>query len=101
MDFLVTAYDAPGALDRRLRHRSQHLEGARRLAQHGHLRSAGAILDADGRMIGSTLHMSFPSRDDLEAWLDVDPYTVAEVWRDVEVREIRLVDFEAPVPGSA
>lgn len=97
MDFVITAYDAPDALERRMQHRAAHLEGARRLATEGRLRSAGAIVDAEGRMVGSTLHMSFPSRDELHAWLELDPYTLAGVWADVDVREVRLVDFTRPV----
>jgi uncharacterized protein YciI len=95
MDFVVTAFDAldDGALGRRMQHRSAHLEGARQLAEAGRLVSAGAFLAADRAMIGSTLHMSFPSRDELQAWLDADPYTVGGVWGEVDVREIRLVRF--------
>lgn len=93
MDFVVTAYDTPDALELRMQHRASHLAGARRLADDGHLRSGGAILDAEGRMIGSTLHMSFPSRDELQAWLDAEPYVLGGVWKDVDVREIRLLDI--------
>ncbi|MBF9335239.1 hypothetical protein G3N30_03010 [Microbacterium lacticum] len=98
MDFLITAHDADDAIERRREHRPAHLENVRRVARGGHVRSAGAILDAEGQMVGSTLHVTFPSRRDLQAWLDSDPYTVGQVWQTVSVQEIRLANLSDPAP---
>ncbi len=98
VDFLITAHDADDAIERRREHRPAHLENVRRVARDGHVRSAGAILDAEGQMVGSTLHVTFPSRRDLQAWLDSDPYTVGQVWQTVSVQEIRLANLSDPAP---
>jgi uncharacterized protein len=41
-------------------------------------------------MIGSTLYMEFPSREELDRWLRNDPYTTGGVWFNVKVENIRL-----------
>ena len=57
MQFVVTALDHTDgeALQRRLANREAHIAGARRLIAEKRFISGGAILDAAGRMIGSTL----------------------------------------------
>jgi uncharacterized protein len=64
MEFHIHAYDGKddGAKKRRLKARSHHLEVMRQLQANGHFVSAGAILNDAGDMIGSTLHLDFPSR---------------------------------------
>lgn len=42
-----------------------------------------AALDGSGDMIGSMLVMTAGSREDLDAWLRVQPYAVDDVWREV------------------
>ena len=49
----------------------------------------GAILDEDGEMIGSMLLLDFPGREDLDAWLERDPYVTGQVWREIEVDPFR------------
>jgi uncharacterized protein len=92
MEFLVVAYDGKdvGAKERRLKARPAHLEGAKVLQAADHLLSGGAILDDAGEVIGSTLYMDFPSRAELDQWLQTDPYTTGGVWRDIQVLPIRL-----------
>jgi uncharacterized protein len=89
---LVTALDGtdPGALDRRLAVREAHLAGAQRLAERGELLSGGAILDEDGRMIGSSMHVAFADEAAFQAWYADEPYVTGDVWRDVTVRPMRF-----------
>lgn len=92
MQFLLLGYDGDdeGALDRRLAVREQHLARADELMDAGNLVFAAAILDDDGeRMVGSTMVLDFPSRAELDAWLDSEPYVTGDVWRRVEVRPCR------------
>jgi uncharacterized protein YciI len=93
MEFLVVAYDGTdaGAKERRLKARSAHLDGVGCLKEKGHFINGGAILDPNGEMIGSTLYMEFPSRQEMDEWLKNDPYTTGGVWVDVKVEPIRLV----------
>ncbi|MGB0747574.1 MAG: YciI family protein, partial [Magnetospiraceae bacterium] len=69
MQFLVIGMDGDDAeaLDRRLANRDAHLAKARALFATGNLVSAGALVDDDGRMMGSAVQYDFPSREELDA----------------------------------
>lgn len=93
MEFLIIAYDGkdPDALNRRMKVREAHLRYARIMKEQGHFIEGGAILDEEGKMIGSTLLLRFESRKALDQWLNNDPYKLGNVWLKVEVRPIKLV----------
>jgi uncharacterized protein YciI len=95
MQFAVTAYDHtdPEAFNRRLASRQAHLEGIKLMAQEGTFISGGAILNDEGRMIGSTVHVEFENREALDLWLKNDPYMTGNVWEKIDIREIKLVDI--------
>ena len=96
MQFVVTAmdYTDEDALNRRMENREAHLDGARQLIAEGRFLSGGAILDAQEKMIGSTMHLEFPDRESLEAHLEKDPYISGKVWETIEIREARLVPLK-------
>jgi uncharacterized protein len=96
MQFVVTALDFTdaGALDRRMANREQHLAGVKKLIAEGRFLSGGAILDDAGKMIGSTLHVEFPTRAELDAQLKQDPYVAGKVWEKIDVRQARLVPLK-------
>lgn len=96
MQFVVTAldYTDADALNRRMARREEHLAGVRQLIADGRFLSGGAILDDDGKMIGSTLHLDFPTRADLDAQLGGDPYVSGKVWETIDVRQARLVPLK-------
>jgi uncharacterized protein YciI len=96
MQFVVTALDFTDAdaLSRRMAHREQHLSGVKKLIADGRFISGGAILDDAGKMIGSTLHVDFPTRAELDAQLRQDPYVAGRVWETIEVRQVRLVPLK-------
>ena len=96
MQFVVTAMDFTdeSALERRMQHRESHLEGVRQMIADGQFLSGGAILDDEGKMIGSTLHLEFPDRESLNRQLANDPYTNGRVWEKVEVRTVKLVPMK-------
>ena len=47
-----------------------HLDGIQPLVDAGNILAGGAMLDDDGNMRGSVLLVDFPSRVELDAWLD-------------------------------
>ena len=55
--FVITAYDGEGMLDKRMEVRPLHLEGMERLKEH--LIAAGGMLDDEGKLNGSVLIMEF------------------------------------------
>ena len=89
MQFIVTAYDFDDedAINRRLANRDAHLAGLEKMARAGNFLSGGAILNQQGKMIGSSAHVEFPSRADVDAWIKNDPYTLGKVWNNVDVSE--------------
>ena len=93
-EYAVVAYDYTydDALNRRLANREAHLAGVRALAREGCFLSGGAILDDDGKMIGSNAHFRFADRQALQAWLDVEPYMTGRVWEHVDIRELKRFD---------
>jgi uncharacterized protein len=101
MQFLVIAHDGDdaAALDRRMKVREAHLEGARRMAAEGTMIEGGAILGDGGRMVGSVALVEFPSRQALDRWLAADPYVTGDVWRRIEITPIRLAPLRPVVPG--
>lgn len=92
MQFLVTAKDGDDAEApaRRLAVREQHLAGARRYAEEGVIIAGGAILDEEGRMIGSSVLYEVPDRATLDAIIAADPYVTGGVWRLIDIRPFRL-----------
>jgi uncharacterized protein len=100
MQWLIIARDGSdeGAPERRQAARPAHLENAARLQEQGHLLIGGALLDEDGRMIGSAAVAQFATREDLDAWLRTDPYVTGGVWQEIEVIPYRVAPhygFEA------
>ena len=55
----------------------------------GTLLYAAAILDDAEQMIGSSMVVDLPSRQDLDSWLNDEPYVVGGVWQRIEVRRCR------------
>jgi uncharacterized protein YciI len=92
MQFLVIARDGTDAEApaRRQAVREQHLVGARRYTEEGVVVVGGAILDDEGRMVGSTVIYEVPDRATLDAIIAADPYVTGGVWRDIEIRPFRL-----------
>ena len=91
MQFLVLGYDGMDsqALERRMAVREAHIESARKMKAAGTLIEGGAILDDAGKMIGSMMLVEFPSKADMQIWLDADPYVMGKVWEKIEVRPFR------------
>jgi uncharacterized protein YciI len=91
VQFVIIARDGTdaGAASRRQEVRPAHLDGIRPLVERGHVPLGGAILDAEGQMVGSVMVVEFPTREDLDAWLSSDPYVTAGVWQEIEVHPYR------------
>lgn len=85
MQYLVIAYDYEDALDRRLSARDEHIKLAKELMEKGHIINAGALIE-DDKMVGSTLLVEFESEDELDSWLDNEPYVKAKVWNYEEIQ---------------
>ncbi|HEK21403.1 MULTISPECIES: YciI family protein [unclassified Mucilaginibacter] len=93
--YLVTAYDFTdeGAYERRMNVRPHHLDGAKELKESGNYVFAGAMLDDDGRMIGSVMILQFESEEQLEAWKQREPYITQQVWETVDVKPFKVANI--------
>lgn len=90
MQFIVTGRDEAGAGERRMALRDKHLARANELLAGGNLLYGVALLDEGGRACGSVMVMEFPSRAELDRWLESEPFVVGKVWAEVEVTPCRV-----------
>lgn len=92
MLFLVIARDGKDdkALDRRMAAREAHLKGCEPYLERGEHLLGAALLDDNGKMIGSMMFVNFPSRNELDTWLKTEPYVTGGVWKDIEVIPARV-----------
>lgn len=90
-EFVIIAYDGTDseALQRRMQVREAHLAIVRKLKSTGNFIEGGAMLDENGNMNGSVAFVAFPSRSDLDAWLQNDPYVIEGVWKKIEIKPFR------------
>ncbi|WP_436772505.1 YciI family protein [Yinghuangia sp. YIM S09857] len=88
MQFLLIAHDGvdEAAAGRRLAAREAHIKLGDEMVAAGRMRFGTAVLDDEGRMIGSMLVLDFPSRAELDGWLAVEPYMTGGVWESVDIR---------------
>jgi uncharacterized protein YciI len=94
MQFLIIGRDAkdPEAMNRRLAARAAHIALGDELLTSGNMWYGAALLDDDGKMAGSALMMHFNSEEDLQAWLDREPYVTGKVWETVEILKCNTRD---------
>ena len=89
MQFVITAYDGEGMLDKRMEVRPRHLEGMERLKKH--LVCAGGLLDDAGNLKGSVLVMEFQNREELDKYLENEIYVQEHVWERITVERMNVV----------
>ncbi len=92
--YLVTAYDYTDedAFDRRMNIRPRHLDGAVALKADGNYIAGGAILDDQGKMIGSMMVLQFETEQELQAWQRHEPYITEGIWETFEIKPFRLAN---------
>jgi len=98
--YVVHAYDGtdPNAPARRMAVRPAHFDGARRLKAEGHFILGGALLDPDGRMIGSMMLLDFANETELQAWLAWEPYVQNKVWERIDIKPFRQAQLGNETP---
>ncbi len=92
MQFLVLGYDGDDdqSLARRMAVREAHIALGDKLRDEGKLLYGAAILDDNDKMIGSVLLCDFESRNELDQWLEQEPYVTGDVWRKIDVQKCRV-----------
>ena len=94
MQYVIHAYDHTDAdaLDRRITVRPAHLDYVRQLKADGQFVFGGALLDPEGRMIGSMLLLDLDTDEQLTHYLNTDPYIVQGVWDKIDVKPFRRAE---------
>ncbi len=89
--YIMHAWDSTGedALERRMKVRPSHFESARKLKENGNFVFAGAILNDEEKMIGSMMVVQFETKEQLQHWLDTEPYISEKVWERMDLRPFR------------
>jgi len=92
MQFILIAYDGTdaGAPERRMKVREEHLAKVGVLKKDGVVLFGGAILDDEGKMIGSTIIYEVTDRLALDERLKDEPYITGDVWKKIEIKPFRL-----------
>lgn len=96
MHFTVIAHDRkePGTIEKRLASRAEHMDGLKQMKADGRVVDGGAMIDADGNMVGSVMLLNFPDRQALDSYIEREPYQRDGVWGDVNIIEMRFVDWQ-------
>ena len=91
-EYIIHAFDGTDvhALEHRLSVRPAHFKNMSLFKASGNFVYGGAMLDAEGKMIGSTVVMRFESDDAFQAYLDSEPYISEKVWQDIKIYPFRL-----------
>ena len=89
MQFLLTAYDGEGMLEKRMAVRPKHLENMSKIS--GKVLCAGGLLDEEGKMKGSAMVMEFADRAAFDEYLKNEPYVVEGVWEKISVETMNVV----------
>jgi uncharacterized protein YciI len=85
--FVLACFDKPNSLDLRLATREAHLAYARENAAM--IKVAGPMLDEAEGMAGSLFILDAPDRAAVEAFNAADPYQLAGLFGQVEIRGFR------------
>lgn len=89
MLFAVTRHDRPGGLALRLSRRPNHLKYLETVLEK--IVYGGALLDAEGKQVGSILIIDVTDEAAATAFADADPYVDAELFASTVIRAFRPV----------
>ena len=96
MQYLLLAHDGTDAeaKERRMKFRNEHLEKISVLKKTGEFLFGGAMLNDDGKMIGSMIVYEYPDRQSLDDMLEEEPYVTGGVWKKIQIQPFRLARIE-------
>jgi uncharacterized protein YciI len=96
MQYLLTALDGTdkNAERRRMDARPEHLDKISVMKKNSEFLFGGAILNEEGKMIGSMIVYEFPDRNALDEKLKDEPYINNGVWETINIVPFRLANIE-------
>lgn len=95
-EFIIIAFDHTDedAINRRLAVRPTHFEKVSALKKSGNFIIGAAILDANGKMIGSNMIVRFDNEEDLQDYLKSEPYVTGNVWEKINTYPTKVANVE-------
>jgi len=89
--FVLTGYDYTDdqALERRMATREAHFACISELQKEGKALMAGAMLNDDGKMIGSIIFFQM-TQAQMDEYLETEPYIAQKVWEKIDLREVKI-----------
>lgn len=90
MQFLVIAQDHKESLSRRLAVRDEHVTLGDKMKAAGNYIMGVALLDESGDMCGSVMVLDYPSRKEVDEWLENEPYVISGVWSSWTVQDCMI-----------
>ncbi|MFM9951664.1 MAG: YciI family protein [Saprospiraceae bacterium] len=92
IQYLIHALDHvdAGAFERRMAARPAHFEGAKKLKTNGNFIIGSAILDQEGKMIGSNMIVQFETEEAFQEYFKSEPYVSEGVWGDIKVYKTKV-----------
>ncbi|WP_419800791.1 YciI family protein [Mucilaginibacter sp.] len=93
--YLISAQDFTdeNAFERRMAARPAHLQTVKKLKSKDHYVIGGAMLNEEGKMIGSTMIVQFETPENLQEWLQNDPYITEKVWDRIEIKPFKVAEI--------
>lgn len=89
MQYVAICIDKENSENLRLENRNDHIAHLKKVKDNMLL--AGPFLTDEGRMCGSLLVFNDLSLDEINSWLEEDPYAKAGLFRSVEVKPFKKV----------
>jgi uncharacterized protein len=89
MLFAVIRHDKPNSLALRMSERPKHLEYLKQVLHE--ITYGGALLDGEGKQIGSTLFIDVVDKAAADAFAAADPYVDAGLFATTSIQQFRPV----------
>lgn len=89
MQFAVICIDRKNSLELRMENRGDHLAHLKKVRDN--LLIAGPFLSDEGEMCGSLLVFNDLPKEEIEQWLEEDPYSKAGLFETVELKPFKKV----------
>jgi len=92
IQYLIHALDHTdtAALERRMAARPAHFEGVTKLKANGNFIIGSAILDQEGKMIGSNMIVQFETEAAFQEYYKSEPYVSEGVWGDIKIYKTKV-----------
>jgi uncharacterized protein YciI len=70
----------------------QHVINTKKMMESGNIVSAGALIE-DDKMVGSSLFVDFATDEELDLWLEDEPYVTNRVWNmdEIQIVPVKLL----------